>query len=210
MTTPPHCIAHPYRPSSAPCKKCGKGICAECQKLYTSLCPQCSGVYVVNKNAVRGVTVLKGSKGRGTKEGRGLGFSLSSIPWGARGALAALLLLSLGILLGLGFFGRGPFPFRRRPAAEEEVRRASLVNLNLAVTCITAYRSRTGALPAKLDDVGLGFDPTLSYQVVSPSRYLLTSTRGTLAITYDSKQDAERFFAGTPSVMNPILQEKRD
>lgn len=201
MTKMNRCAAHRYRPAKSLCKSCGKGICEECERVHSYLCPSCA--HVPGGNAARNM-------GKSDPKAKGqvkLGFGLPSLAFLKSSPLtssakrtmrivsAILLTAACIVLLVLGAFGMGPFPYRAKKLASAEAERVIRQNLYLTVTAIDAYKKRTGDLPKTLDDIGMGQDATLSYQPVSKDRFVLSQLKYGKTVSYDSTADPRTFFS---------------
>jgi hypothetical protein len=194
------CVAHRYRPAPATCTKCKKGICEECNRLYSQLCPSCANVPGGGNTGVYKKNVIK------KKEKAKFDFSNLITP-GVKSTSALAIATVLGILLiallVMGFMGVGPLPFRTRPLTPQQNDTLVRQTLYAVVTALDAYKQRIGEYPANLDPVGMGYDKTISYTLVSKERFIISMKRQGQEVTYDSNQDPAAFFAGLPPPINP-------
>jgi hypothetical protein len=122
--------------------------------------------------------------------------------------IAAVFVVALATLLILGFKGIGPVPFRPRKLSQEDYTRVIKENLYLSVASINAFKARTGRLPKDMAEIGMAFDSTLSYQVVSRDRYIISKLQYGQSVTYDSAQEARDFFAEIAPPYNPSVNNQ--
>ena len=210
MANNERCVAHRYRPSKSLCKACGKGICEECERIHSNLCPSCANIPGGNTSRFQSQTIRKEDRPSCSFNLFPGGFSFpsmmpSTIQGKAGPITAGILIVALAFLVVLGFKGIGPFPFRTPRLSSVDYTRVIKENLYLAVVSVDAFKKRTGRLPTGLEEVGMAFDKTLSYQVVSPTHYLISKIQYGQSVSYDSAQEASVFFAEIAPPFNPSV-----
>jgi hypothetical protein len=101
------------------------------------------------------------------------------------------LLPLLPILIGLTAWNVSTFARPQAAFSPEEERSAARFQVYLTAVALDEHREETGALPASLNEIGLG-DDGVQYRLAGPG-YVLTAATQAGAVSYRAGEDLQPF-----------------